>query len=178
LRQALPIIDLEGGFCSSYMPLNALDLAVGWLDGLKLLSTVWTDSIAGTIELAASLGEYKSLTVLREFSVPLFKDTTESLSYMRTLLHNYGELFLVDPLKRRRDRLAELAREYLPPGDLALLGLTDRKTLDAKANQVYQLLKKTSILVDTGLNPVQLFQYIALLSTLINGIPTASISRE
>jgi hypothetical protein len=135
------------------MPLNALDLTVGWLDGLKLLSTVWTDSIAGTIELAASLGEYKSLTVLREFSVPLFKDTTESLSYMRTLLHNYGGLFLVDPLKRRRDRLAELAREYLLPGDLALLGLTDRKTLDAKANQVYQLLKKTSILVDTGLNP-------------------------
>lgn len=153
MRQAIPIIDLEGVFCSSYMPLNALDLAVGWLDGLKLLSTVWTEGIAGTIELAASLGEYNSLTVLREFSVPLFKDTTESLSYMRTLLCSYGGLFLVDPLKRRRDGLAQLAREHLPPSNLALFGLTEQKTLDAQANPVYRLLKKISILVDTGLNP-------------------------
>jgi hypothetical protein len=117
------------------MPLNALDLAVGWPDGLRLLSTVWTDGISGTIELAVYENDYNSVTVLREFPLPLFKDITESMSYMRALLYRFDQLFLVDPLKWRRESLAELAREYLSPVDQALLVLLNRRLWTRRPTQ-------------------------------------------
>jgi hypothetical protein len=117
------------------MPLNALDLAVGWPDGLRLLSTVWTDGISGTIELAVYENDYNSVTLLREFPLPLFKDITESMSYMRALLYHFDQLFLVDPLKWRRESLAELAREYLSPVDQALLVLLNRRLWTRRPTQ-------------------------------------------
>jgi hypothetical protein len=105
------------------MPLSALDLAVGWPDGLRLLSTVWTDGISGTIELAINENDYNSVTVLREFPLPLLKDITESMSYIKALLYYFNQLFLVGPLKQRRESLAELARKYLSLVNQALLVL-------------------------------------------------------
>jgi hypothetical protein len=152
LRQALPTLDLEAESFGR-LPLSALDLAVGWPDGLRLLSTVWTNSISGTIELASCDHEWESLRVLCEFSVPLFEDIPESVSFMRALLTYGTHHVLVHALKQRRDSLSELAREYLSTGDQARFGLLDGSTLDANGRPVYDLLKERSVPVPAGLHP-------------------------
>ena len=137
------------------LPINALDLAIGWADGLKVLATVWTGSIAAAIELAAQMREYGSLEILcNEFNVPLFGDESELCQYTRTMLAYYRSYFiLAGALRQRREALANIAHRYLSQDDLSSLGIEDERTLDAKARPVYDLLKERSVPLEPRLFP-------------------------
>lgn len=70
----------------TYMGLNLLDLAIGWPEGLELLSTVWTGNISDTIDLAQQLWDHSSVRLLCQFPVPLLCNRRDALCFMRALL--------------------------------------------------------------------------------------------
>ncbi|KAH7325720.1 hypothetical protein B0I35DRAFT_117345 [Stachybotrys elegans] len=151
LESLLPKLNLDSRNLG-LLPLNALDLACGWPEGLRLLSTVWKDGIARTANLMATAQEYDSLRVLCDFQVPLFKDSAEMIEYMTPLFRN-GTI-LLDALLWRRYLLAEFAKRHLPMVDLIRFNLTDdRRSLDAQAYAVFQLLKDRGFDVPDHLNP-------------------------
>ncbi|KAI9164088.1 hypothetical protein HJFPF1_05724 [Paramyrothecium foliicola] len=151
LEALLPMLNLNSRNLG-ILPLNALDLACGWPEGLQLLSTVWKDDIAKTVNLMATAGEFESLLVLCNFPVPLFKNFAEMDDYMTPLFRN-GTV-LLDALWQRRNSLTEFARKRLPASDLIRFKLDDeRRVLDAQASAVFHLLKERDFDVPSHLHP-------------------------
>lgn len=150
LQRLLPTIDLRQEY-PWRVPLSALELAVGWPDGLRLLSRIWTHSTTAAIGLAAEHCEWESLEAICGFPLPFFTNIVELREFFKNLIR-CGRV-LVDVLKQRRDDLARLACRYLPPNEQAHFGLTDTATLDSQARAVYDLLQSRAIPVPISLDP-------------------------
>jgi hypothetical protein len=140
----------------SCLPLNVLDLAIGWPEGLQCLLTKWMRGISNTIELAVFMDDSESLQLLLESPAPLFNELHERLGFMRAIFSSPSREtrhLIVEALQRRRNTLAELGRQYLDEGDQGRFGLLDEWTLDAKARPLYDMLKERSFPVSVGLFP-------------------------
>ncbi|KAM5474627.1 hypothetical protein MferCBS49748_000033 [Microsporum ferrugineum] len=152
LKQIADTVNIEED-AFGFMPVNALDLALGWPDGLRFLSTIWTCSFIPTIGLAAWKEDPESLEILLASPVPLFRDRGDVRAFVGAVISSNTRAILIQALNRRRKQLTELAIEYLSVEEQARFGLLEQKTLDANANMVYNLLMDRSVPVPPGLYP-------------------------
>lgn len=144
------------------LPLQVLDLAIGWPEGLRTLASVWKGNVTNAIELATSRGEWESLLVLYQYPVPLFTSIEDMHTFISSLLV-LGRV-LIDEVKRRRIDLVELACKFLSEADKDRFRLRDSATLDAQAWTVYQTLLQRDIPVPAALDPGpdgSIFHYVA-----------------
>ncbi|EEQ29110.1 hypothetical protein McanMca71_000843 [Microsporum canis] len=152
LKQIADTVNIEED-AFGFMPVNALDLALGWPDGLRFLSTIWTCSIIPTIGLAAWKEDPESLEILLASPAPLFRDRGDVRAFVGAVISSDTRAILIQALNRRRKQLTELAIEYLSVEEQTRFGLLEQKTLDANANMVYNLLMDRSVPVPPGLYP-------------------------
>ncbi|KAK2871721.1 hypothetical protein FQN49_002892 [Arthroderma sp. PD_2] len=152
LKEALKTANMEVD-AFSVLPVSALDLAIGWPEGLRVLSGHWPHSIARTIRLATLERAWESVEALCDFPVPLFRTNNEASAFFVALVGSKIRPTLIDVLKRRRHQLADLARHWLSEEEKVRFGLLEGKVLDGQARQVYKLLVKRSVPVPPDLHP-------------------------
>ncbi|EFR05043.1 hypothetical protein MGYG_08048 [Nannizzia gypsea CBS 118893] len=175
LKEVLVTADLDAD-AFSFLQVNVLDLAIGWPEGLRLLSTVWTHGIARTIALALYLENEESLKTLLSFPVALFMDSDETLFVINTMISSNTRSVLIEELRRRRDELADVARNCLSVADQAYFGLRERKVLDTNAYPVYNLLTDGSNPVPSHLNPGTNVSVYNIIATLHDHLDSKSTS--
>lgn len=152
LKRILPVSKLNNEYLGR-LPLKVLDLAIGWPEGLQLLSTSWnsTGILSEAIELASFNYELESLKVLCQYPAALFKNIPEMCTFMISLLR-YGGV-VVKELALRREKLAKIALDVFPAEDRTRFFLDDSSILDVNARTVYKTLQERDVPMLEALNP-------------------------
>lgn len=135
------------------LPFQALELATGWPEGLKLLSELWNPNIdiSRAIELASFECKWDSVEILCGFPAPLFKNIKEKCRFMVTVARD--GFIALDVLADRRRSLARYAWEIFTPAERKLFDIKPGFPLDVNAYAVYTTLQERNIPVSPTLNP-------------------------
>ena len=134
--------------------LSPLELAIGWPSGLqKLLEAGFSPD--GALQLSMHMEDLTSTRILLaadNFPGDNVSGWPDVLYVVRSAPQEIQQV-VAQALRQRRQALAKLAIEELVEDELLGLGLSNEKTLDVAALNVYQRLKEKSVEVPPNLNP-------------------------
>lgn len=153
LRHTLRDADLVAEGYGRY-GMTVVDLAIGWPEGLGELGVVWKGSVVASIEVVALERDRASLQMLcDDFEGPPsceWDPVVYGDDIINTLVRFEATRdILINHLKKKRESLSEIARQYLRSDLLVSLGLSGSadRVLDANAGAVYKLLRDRRIAV-------------------------------